>query len=82
MLIKCDRLDLGPATPPCGCGAVHGPSGGLSRRHFLRGASVLGLAAALPGGTAMADTAPAANIVDVHHHHTSPALLAMMKGRP
>jgi predicted TIM-barrel fold metal-dependent hydrolase len=82
MLIKCDRLDLGPATPPCGCGGWHGPSGGLSRRRLLRGASALGLAAALPAiGTAKADTAPAADIVDVHHHYTSPALLAMMKGR-
>ena len=77
MLIKCDRLELGPATPPCGCRGWHGPSAGLNRRNFLRGASAVGLAAALPA-TAMAQ---AANVVDVHHHYTSPALLAMMKGR-
>ena len=40
------------------------------------------LAAALPAtGPAWAQTTPAANVVDVHHHYTSPALLAMMKGR-
>jgi predicted TIM-barrel fold metal-dependent hydrolase len=49
---------------------------------LLRGGAALGLAAALrPVGAAKADTAPAADIVDVHHHYTSPALLAMMKGR-
>src|SRR5438105_14176213 len=81
MRIKCDRLDLGPATPPCGCGGWHRPSGGQSRRRFLRGASALGLAAALPAiGTAKAETQPAANIVDVHHHYTSPALLATRNG--
>ena len=75
MLIQCDRVDLGPAAPPCGCN----PSA-LGRRSFLRGAAATaGLAATAVRG-ARAQTGEPARI-DVHHHYTSPALLAMMKGR-
>ena len=75
MLIRCDRTDLGPAAPPCGC-IVHGSR--LKRRAFLAGATAAGLGATLP--RARAQPAPPARI-DVHHHYTSPSLLAMMKGR-
>jgi predicted TIM-barrel fold metal-dependent hydrolase len=49
----------------------------LRRRGFLGG---LGASAAIIG-RARAQSAPAPFRVDVHHHYTSPALLAMMKGR-
>ena len=71
MLIKCDRIDAGSATPPCGCSASH-PR--LSRR------ALLGAAIALAATPAPAQTA-AEPIIDVHHHYTSPGLLAMMTGR-
>ena len=73
MLIKCDQMDLGPATPPCGCG-WHG--NGLHRRGLLGAAAAFALA-----GGRRARAQPAASIVDVHHHYTSPAVLAMMKER-
>lgn len=72
MLIKCDRIDAGPAAPPCGCGAPHQPR--LGRR------GVLGAALALAAAPARAQAAPEP-IIDVHHHYTSPGLLAMMTGR-
>lgn len=75
MLIKSDRTDFGPATAPCGCGAVPG----LGRRGLLRGVAALGMAGAAHG--AAARTTGSGGIIDVHHHYTSPALLAMMKGR-
>ena len=78
MLIKCDRADLGPASPPCGC-ALH-TSSGLGRRFFMRGAAAAGLAATAVTARAQSGPEPASRI-DVHHHYTSPALLAMMKGR-
>ena len=67
MLIKSDHL--GPARPPCGC---------MRRRSVLRGVAGLGLA-----GLARheAKAQPVQTRIDVHHHYTSPALLAMMKGR-
>jgi predicted TIM-barrel fold metal-dependent hydrolase len=81
MLIKRDRLDLGPATPPCGCGPRHKNAQVLGRRHFLRTAAALGLAAALPEFAQAQTAAATVARIDVHHHYTSPALLAMMKGR-
>ena len=68
MLIKCDRADHGPAAPPCGCAR-------LGRRGFLGGVAAAGLAATA------ARAQPAATRIDVHHHYTSPSLLAMMQGR-
>ncbi len=73
MLIKCDHWDAGSAAPPCGCGF------GLSRRGLLRGAVAAGFAAAAGGARAQTTNAPTR--IDVHHHYTSPGLLAMMKGR-
>ncbi len=75
MLIRCDRTELGPATPPCGCGRAHG----VGRRGFLGGAAAL--AAATASRAHAQPAAPAKTRIDVHHHYTSPALLAMMKGR-
>jgi predicted TIM-barrel fold metal-dependent hydrolase len=72
MLIKRDRFELGAATPPCGCG--------LPRRRLLGMAAALG-AAATVGSARTRAAAPAPNVIDVHHHYTSPALLAMMLGR-
>ena len=79
MLIQCDRTDLGPAAPPCGC-AAHGSA--MGRRSFLRGATATAGVAAVTLGRARAQAggAPPSRI-DVHHHYTSPGLLAMMKGR-
>ncbi len=76
MLIQCDRVDRGPVSPPCGC-SLH--ASGLGRRSLLRGAAA-GLAASAGRARAQGATEAAARI-DVHHHYTSPALLAMMKGR-
>ena len=75
MLIKSDRTDFGPAIAPCGCGVVHG----LGRRGLLRGVAALSMAGAARG--AAAQTTGSGSVIDVHHHYTSPALLAMMKGR-
>ncbi len=82
MLIQCDRLDIGPAQPPCGCAFHAAPtfSAGLRRRGMLRAAVAAGFAAALPS-RADAQPGPAMPRIDVHHHYTSPGLLAMMKGR-
>jgi 6-methylsalicylate decarboxylase len=85
---KCDLVDLAPAAAPCGCGLAHAGSGkqifALHRRRFLQGAAVLGTAAMAT--TSQADAQQAGTMksgmhIDVHHHYTSPALLAMMKGR-
>lgn len=67
MLIRCDHAEGALAAPPCRCG--------LGRRGLLFGAAALGLA----GRSARAQPGPAR--IDVHHHYTSPALLAMMRGR-
>ncbi|GAB7535201.1 amidohydrolase family protein [Burkholderia sp. 3C] len=81
MLKKWSRLDLQPAAPPCGCGLPHPHShSGASRRGFLGAAAALGVGLAL-GRNAWAQPAQALRIIDVHHHYTSPALLAMMRGR-
>ena len=82
MLIQCDRLEAGLAQPPCGC-ALHAATpapAGLRRRGLLRTAVAAGLAAALPYEV-KAQPGPATPRIDVHHHYTSPGLLAMMKGR-
>ncbi len=50
---------------------------GLGRRGLLRAAVATGVALAAPAVRAQ----PAAGRIDVHHHYTSPALLAMMRGR-
>jgi predicted TIM-barrel fold metal-dependent hydrolase len=71
VLIKRDRIELGTATAPCGCG------GQLHRRGFLGMAVALGAAATIGGARAQGAKA----VIDVHHHYTSPALLAMMLGR-
>jgi 6-methylsalicylate decarboxylase len=73
VLIKRDRIELGAATAPCGCGLMH-------RRGFLGMAAALGVTAATAGARAQS-AAPKATVIDVHHHYTSPALLAMMLGR-
>ena len=71
MLIKCDHWDAGTAAPPCGCG--------LSRRGLLGGLAAAGALAV--SRKARAQTPPTPTCIDVHHHYTSPALLAMMQGR-
>ena len=75
-MLHCDsgRVRVADA---CGCLAPHpcGPS--LGRRGFLGGGVALGAAFAAPA--VLAQGAPTR--IDVHHHYTSPALLAMMKGR-
>ena len=90
MLKKWSRLDLRPAVPPCGCGLSHPhthtlhhalPAHGAGRRGFLGAAAALGMGLAIGGDVWAQQTKPAARIVDVHHHYTSPALLAMMLGR-
>lgn len=83
MLIRCDTTDVGPIAPPCGCGLPHASAApaGFSRRGFLRGAAALGLTAACSVHAQAQAPAAAAARIDVHHHYTSPALLAMMKGR-
>jgi predicted TIM-barrel fold metal-dependent hydrolase len=78
MLIRCDRTEIGPAAPPCGC-ALH--SKALGRRGLLRGAAGFGLAAAGARMARAQGAAAAPTRIDVHHHYTSPGLLAMMKGR-
>lgn len=77
MLIKCDRIDHAPAAPPCGCA----PQRPLRRRGLLGAAIASGIAATARAQTPAPATTPAATIVDVHHHYTSPSLLAMMTGR-
>ena len=57
----------------CTCATAHP----LGRRRFIAGAATA--AAALAAPTVRAQPAPSR--IDVHHHYTSPALLAMMKGR-
>ncbi len=74
MLIQCDRTEPSGFAGPCGCGRPHG----MGRRGLLRGAAALGLAGAVRPARAQT---PAPTRIDVHHHYTSPALLAMMKGR-
>ena len=89
MLKKWSRLELGLAAPPCGCGLSHPhyhaqhealSAHGVKRRSVLGAAAALGMGLA-SGGDVWAQTKPAARIIDVHHHYTSPALLAMMLGR-
>ncbi len=89
MLKKWSRLDLDPAAPPCGCGLSHPhchqqhealSAHGVKRRSVLGAAAALGMGLAT-GGDVWAQSKPAARIIDVHHHYTSPALLAMMLGR-
>lgn len=81
MLIKCDRIENGPAQPPCGC-SVHQPAMAVGRRGFLRGAAAIGISAAsVATAWAQAASPPPATRIDIHHHYTSPGLLAMMKGR-
>jgi predicted TIM-barrel fold metal-dependent hydrolase len=91
-LIKCDKLDLAPAAAPCGCGMNHAvPARGalsLPRRKLLWGSAAGVLAAGVLSTSRSADAqttasgaGKAADRIDVHHHYTSPALLAMMKGR-
>jgi predicted TIM-barrel fold metal-dependent hydrolase len=65
---------------PHGTLAKHGLA--VSRRGFLSGAAGFGAALSI-GGKALAQTTVAGEKfrIDVHHHYTSPALLAMMKGR-
>ena len=75
MLLKCDRIDLGSAAPPCGCQGL-----ALGRRTFVGGAAAAGLAAARLRQARAQSAAPPTRI-DVHHHYTSPSLLAMMQGR-
>ncbi|MDE3111222.1 MAG: amidohydrolase, partial [Acidobacteriota bacterium] len=51
----------------------------LSRRDILRGMIFASAAAFLPGGPMRAQTAPAAGIVDFHHHFGVPRWLAKQK---
>jgi 6-methylsalicylate decarboxylase len=79
---KCDRLALTPATAPCGCGLIHDKKPFAPRRRaFLWGAAAYGVATVSASAAKAQKTAGLATKIDVHHHYTSPALLAMMKGR-
>ncbi|WP_347557383.1 amidohydrolase family protein [Robbsia sp. KACC 23696] len=88
MLKKWKRLDLGAPAAPCGCGLSHPHAhpeilsrAGVRRRDLLGAAAALGIGLAI-GGDAWAEQKRApGRIIDVHHHYTSPALLAMMLGR-
>lgn len=88
MLKKWTRLNLGPAAAPCGCGLPH-PHGhdcslsahGARRRNMLGAAAALGLGLATGRDLWAQEAKSDARIIDVHHHYTSPALLAMMLGR-
>src|ERR1700722_1325718 len=74
-MFQCDGPIAGHAPASCGCM----PANRLGRRALLGGALALGTAALASNGNAQTPAAPFR--IDVHHHYTSPALLAMMKGR-
>ena len=69
-MLRCD-IAREDATRACTCGVPLV----LGRRSLLGGL----LGAAVAPSTLRAEAAPSR--IDVHHHYTSPALLAMMKGR-
>jgi predicted TIM-barrel fold metal-dependent hydrolase len=86
-MFQCDAIG-GHSRAPCHCESPPG----LSRRGLLASAMALGTAArvmpaaaqttpAQPASAQPAPAQPAQFRIDVHHHYTSPALLAMMKGR-
>src|SRR5271155_4500974 len=74
-MFRCDELTAGHAPGPCGCVVPHR----LGRRGLLAGAVALTTAARMAPAKAQTPLSPFR--IDVHHHYTSPALLAMMKGR-
>ena len=81
-MLRCELADRPPAPVVCDCHPEGRPiqSG---RRGFLRGVAALGSIAAVVGrgSSAAAQDTGTPFRIDVHHHYTSPALLAMMKGR-
>ncbi len=82
MMLSCETGDLKDAATACNCcPAVRLPSAG--RRGFLKGIAAIGATAAVigRGPRALAQNAEKPFRIDVHHHYTSPALLALMKGR-
>jgi predicted TIM-barrel fold metal-dependent hydrolase len=72
-MFQCDGLTTGHTVGPCRCESPNR----LGRRGLLAGAVAFGTAARM--APVKAQAAPFR--IDVHHHYTSPALLAMMKGR-
>ncbi len=74
-MLRCEPASSAHASIGCACA----PLVMSGRRGFLRGAAALTAVAASGLAPAQAQTAPLR--IDVHHHYTSPALLAMMKGR-
>jgi 6-methylsalicylate decarboxylase len=74
-MFQCDGLTAGHVRGPCGC-VLPRP---LGRRGLLAGAIALGTGARMEPIKAQTPATPFR--IDVHHHYTSPALLAMMKGR-
>jgi predicted TIM-barrel fold metal-dependent hydrolase len=82
-MFRCDGLRAGHSPAVCACEPL-ASAGRLGRRGLLRGAAALTAAAlttAAGASSARAQTPAAPFRIDVHHHYTSPALLAMMKGR-
>jgi 6-methylsalicylate decarboxylase len=74
-MLQCDGSIGGHAPTSCQCAPVPSATH-LGRRGLLLGAATMGIAA-----KASAQTPARPLRIDVHHHYTSPALLAMMKGR-
>jgi predicted TIM-barrel fold metal-dependent hydrolase len=74
-MLQCEPADLTDASILCDCHPRPRPG----RRRVLQG--IAALCAVAPAPAAIAQTAAKPFRIDVHHHYTSPALLAMMKGR-
>jgi 6-methylsalicylate decarboxylase len=74
-MLRCEPADLTHASTACDCHPPVQPG----RRRILQGLAALG--AAGWQRSAIAQDAAKPFRIDVHHHYTSPALLAMMKGR-
>jgi predicted TIM-barrel fold metal-dependent hydrolase len=75
-MLQCDAAAADHTASLCACIPR------LGRRSLLAGVFALGSTARLDAQTPLDAQAPPAPFrIDVHHHYTSPALLAMMKGR-
>jgi predicted TIM-barrel fold metal-dependent hydrolase len=77
-MFQCNGPMGGLSLARCGCIPPLLPDR-LGRRAMLLGAAALGIASGVSATDAQ--TPPERYRIDVHHHYTSPALLAMMKGR-
>jgi predicted TIM-barrel fold metal-dependent hydrolase len=77
-MFQCNGPMGGLSLARCGCIPPLLPDR-LGRRAMLLGAAALGIASGVSATDAQ--TPPERFRIDVHHHYTSPALLAMMKGR-